>query len=78
VAARQRVATAARRNGKFAMCAGMFAPLSDLVSEGHQVFNVGADVIALGAYVKQRIEFVRDQIDTLPATFKSAAQTPYA
>lgn len=78
VAARQRVATAARRNSKFAMCAGMFAPLADLVSEGHQVFNVGADVIALGAYVKQRLELVRGQIDTLPATFKSATQTPYA
>lgn len=78
VAARQRVAAAARRNGKFAMSAGIFAPLSDLVTEGHQVFNIGADVIGLGTYAKQRLEHVRGQIDTLPPAAKSAAQTPYA
>ena len=78
VAARRRVAAAARRNGKFAMSAGIFAPLSDLVTEGHQVFNIGADVIGLGTYAKQRLEHVRGQIDTLPPAAKSAVQTPYA
>jgi 4-hydroxy-2-oxoheptanedioate aldolase len=78
VAARQRVAAAARRNGKFAMSAGVFAPLSDLVTEGHQVFNIGADVIGLGSYAKQRLEHVRGQIDSLPPAAKPAAQPPYA
>ena len=78
VAARQRVAAAARRNGKFAMSAGIFAPLSDLVTEGHQVFNIGADVIGLGSYAKQRLEHVHGQIDTLTPAAKSAVQTPYA
>lgn len=78
VAARKRVAAAAHRNGKFAMAAGMLAPLADLVSEGHRVFNIGADVIGLGTYVKQRLEFVRGQIDTLPDSRLPVAQTPYA
>jgi 4-hydroxy-2-oxoheptanedioate aldolase len=78
VAARQRVAEAARRNGKFAMSAGLFAPLKDLVAEGHQVFNIGADVIGLGAYAKQRLEFARSQIDTLPADMKASLKTLYA
>ena len=78
VAGRRRVAEAARRNGKFAMSAGLFAPLKDLVAEGHQVFNIGADVIGLGVYAKQRLEFARSQIDTLPADMKASLKTLYA
>jgi 4-hydroxy-2-oxoheptanedioate aldolase len=48
VAARKHVAAVARRHGKFVMSSGLFQPFSDLVAEGHQVFNIGADVLALG------------------------------
>ncbi len=78
VAARQRVAAAARQHGKFAMAAGLYAPFQDLVTEGHQVFNIGADVIALGAYAKQRLELIRNHIDALPAELRPAARSPYA
>ncbi|MBI5693285.1 MAG: aldolase [Verrucomicrobia bacterium] len=77
VAARKHVAAAARRHGKFVMSSGLFQPFSDLVSEGHQIFNIGADVIALGAYAKQRLELVRGQIDGLPADLKPKARSPY-
>ena len=78
VAARKRVAAAARQHGKFAMSSGLFAPFADLVSEGHQVFNIGADVIAIGAYAKQRLELLRGHIDSLPATLKPGLRSPYA
>ncbi len=77
VAARRRVAQAARRNGKFAMAAGLFQPFGDLVQEGHQVFNIGADVLGLGAYVKQRLDLARGQIDALPESLRPAARSPY-
>jgi hypothetical protein len=44
------------RHGKWAMSSGLFAPFEELVAEGHRLFNVGADVIGLGAYFKQQIE----------------------
>lgn len=78
VAARQRVAAAARKHGKFAMTAGLFAPMGDLVAEGHQVFNVGADVLGLGTYAKERVELMRGQIDALPAALKPGPRSPYA
>ena len=43
----ERVAAAARRHGKFIMSSGIFQPFSDLVAEGTQVFNIGADALAL-------------------------------
>jgi 4-hydroxy-2-oxoheptanedioate aldolase len=55
VAARQRVAAAAAANGKFAMAAGLSAPLPQLLEEGHNVINVGADVVTLFTAVKERI-----------------------
>lgn len=55
VAARRRVAAAARAHGKFAMTAGLIAPFAELVAEGHRVFNVGADVIGLGGYFRERV-----------------------
>jgi len=78
VAARKRVAAAARKHGKFAMTAGLIAPFADLVAEGHQLFGIGADVVAVGAYVKQRLEFVRGHIAALPADLKPAPTSPYA
>lgn len=78
VAARQQVAAAGRRHGKFVMSAGLFAPLADLVAEGHQVFNLGADVIGLGAYAKQRLELLDGQIDALPAKLNPTPRSPYA
>lgn len=77
VAARKQVAVAARRHGKFVMSSGLFQPFSDLVAEGNQVFNIGADVIALSAYIKQRLELARSQIDALPTELKPKTRSPY-
>jgi hypothetical protein len=60
------------------MSSGLFQPFTDLVAEGHQVFNIGADVLALGSYVKQRLDLARGQIDALPTGLKPAARSPYA
>jgi 4-hydroxy-2-oxoheptanedioate aldolase len=56
VAARQRVARAARLHGKWAMAAGMVAPRAVLEAEGHALFSVGADVIALADYVRRGVQ----------------------
>jgi len=66
VAARRRVAAAARKHGKFAMSAGLFAPLSELVAEGHSVFSIGADVFAVSSYITQRLTILRDQAVQIP------------
>ena len=55
IAARQRVARAARANGKFAMAAGGGATRRELEREGHALFTVGADVIGLADYVRTRL-----------------------
>jgi 4-hydroxy-2-oxoheptanedioate aldolase len=78
VAARKRVAAAARAHGKFAMTAGLIAPFPDLVAEGYRLFGLGADVVGLGAYVKQRLELVQKEIAALPAKPAGAARSPYA
>jgi|694.fasta_scaffold48288_4 4-hydroxy-2-oxoheptanedioate aldolase len=78
VAARKRVAAAARANGKFAMAAGLIAPFADLVAEGHKLIGIGADVVAISGYVKQRLELVQGHIQALPAALKSAVRSPYA
>ncbi len=77
VAARQRVARAARAHGKFAMTSGLFAPVADLVAEGHGVFNIGADVIGITTYIAQRLEVLRGQVEKLPPP-SSLARSPYA
>ena len=77
VAARKHVGAVARKHGKFVMTSGLFAPFETLVEEGHQIFNIGADVLALGPYVKQRLELVRTGIAALPAGLKPVAKTPY-
>jgi 4-hydroxy-2-oxoheptanedioate aldolase len=55
VAARKRVAAAARANGKFAMTPGLIAPWEEQAAEGYNVFNLGADVIALGDYFRGKV-----------------------
>lgn len=67
-AARKRVAAAGRAHGKFVMAAGLYAPLADLVADGHNVFGIGADVIGLGQYITQRLGVLRDEVAKLPAT----------
>lgn len=76
VAARRRVAAACRESGKFAMAAGLFAPLDELTEEGFRVFGVGADVIGLAEYVKQRLEFIRSQSAAVTPR-PAAARSPY-
>lgn len=55
VAARKRVAAAARANGKFAMTPGAIASWEEQAAEGYNVFNLGADVIGLGDYFRGKI-----------------------
>lgn len=78
VAARRRVAAAARKHGKFAMVAGLYAPFAELAAEGHRVIGVGADVIGITTYIKQRLELVQGHIQSLPAGLKPAQPSPYA
>jgi len=78
VAARRRVAAAARQHGKFAMTAGLIAPFAELVAEGHQLIGIGADVIGITAYVRQRLELVQGHIQALPANLRPAPRSPYA
>lgn len=78
VAARRRVAAACRASGKFAMSAGLFAPLPELVAEGFRVFNVGADVVGLGQYVRQRVKLVEEQAETLAPAAAAGVRSPYS
>lgn len=75
VAARKRVAAAAQKYGKFAMTAGLIAEFSELVAEGYRVFGIGADVVAVSSYIKQRLQLVSGHIDTLPIEIKPPART---
>ncbi len=77
VAARKRVAAAAQKYGKFAMTAGLIAPFSELVGEGYRVFGIGADVVAISSYIKQRLQLVRGHIEELPVEIKPPARSPY-
>lgn len=82
VAARQRVAAAARAHGKFLMAAGLYAPFAEMVAEGHRWFNVGADVVGLSSYFKQRLDLLQTHIRDLPpdapAIAPAAKTSPYA
>lgn len=77
VAARKRVAVAARAHGKFAMTAGLIAPLEELVAEGYRLIGIGADVVGVGSYVEQRLKMVQTKIDALPSKLMPAARGPY-
>ena len=74
-AARRRIAAAAAQNGKFAMAAGLFAPFADLAAEGHRVIGIGADVIGITAYIKQRLELIQGHITALPPALRPAARS---
>ncbi len=79
VAARKRVAAAARAHGKYAMTAGLIAPFGQLVDEGYRLFGIGADVVGLAGYVKQRLELVQKEISALPPpSTPPAVRSPYA
>jgi len=77
VAARKRVAAAARAHGKFAMTAGLIAPFGDLVAEGYRLFGIGADVVGLSSYVKQRLDLIQNEISSLPAE-RAPVRSAYA
>lgn len=55
VAARKRVAAAARKHGKHLLAPGLMAPRAELEAEGFRIFNLGADVLGLGEYLKARV-----------------------
>jgi len=65
-AARQRVAKAARANGKFAMTSGLFAPFEQFVAEGINVFNLGSDVGGLREYFLARLATLGGHVAALP------------
>jgi 4-hydroxy-2-oxoheptanedioate aldolase len=77
VAARRRVGAAARKHGKFAMSAGLIAPLPELVEEGYRVVGIGADVVGLNQYVSQRLDLLRQMTAELPPGLRSAPGTVY-
>ncbi|MDR0901988.1 MAG: aldolase [Opitutaceae bacterium] len=62
VAARKRVAAAARAHGKFVMTSGLYAPVPELIAEGCRLFSIGADVIGMSGYVTQRLGLLRDAL----------------
>ena len=55
VAARKRVAAAAKKHGTHMMAPGMMAPRAVLEEEGYRVFTLGADVLGLGEYFKAKL-----------------------
>ena len=55
VAARKRVAAAAKKHGKYLMTPGFMAPREELEAEGFRIFNLGADVLGLGDYLKNKV-----------------------
>jgi 4-hydroxy-2-oxoheptanedioate aldolase len=60
VAARQRVARVARAHGKYVMTSGLMAPRKAMEEEGHSLFNIGADVVGLSDYVRQKLAAFND------------------
>lgn len=59
VAARQRVAAAARAHGKYLMAPSWIAPRAQLEAEGFRIFNLGADVLGLGEYFHRLVREFR-------------------
>lgn len=78
IAARKRVAAAARRHGRFAMAAGLIAPFEEVMAEGHRVFGAGADVVGLADTFKQRINLLRGPLAPANAKPNPSVQSPYA
>ena len=63
--ARKRVAECALKHGKFAGTVGSAEMLPMLHGLGYQLVNLGADVVAFGAYCKE----IQSKIKTLPGRF---------
>ena len=53
------MAEAARAHGKAAGTMATPETVPALVAEGYRFLNLGADVLALGAYCRQQLEAVR-------------------
>jgi 4-hydroxy-2-oxoheptanedioate aldolase len=60
VAARQRVAAAAKAHGKYGMMPAMLDTRAALEAEGWNAFTVGADVVALGNVFRERVQSFMD------------------
>ncbi len=73
LAARKRVAAAARANGKHCMCPGMLAPRAVLEEEGYDAFNLGSDVVGIGQYAKKRLAVFRNEA---PKNNRASVDTP--
>lgn len=56
IAARKRIGAAARQHGKWGMLAGLPASRIELESEGYRLFGIGADVVGLHDYFRERID----------------------
>jgi 4-hydroxy-2-oxoheptanedioate aldolase len=68
VAARKRVAAAAKKNGKHLMVPGMIAPKAELEEEGWRIFNLGADVLTIGtAFNKMVADFKGVSVTAAPS-----------
>lgn len=63
-AARKRVAAAAKQHGKYMMAPGFMAPRAELEAEGFRIFNLGADVLGLGDYLKARMSEFQNSAKT--------------
>lgn len=71
VQARKRVAAAARRNGKWVWTAGLFDSRENMEAEGTSIFNLGADVLGLGDYFRERIAaFHRSDEEAVSSTYR--------
>jgi len=55
VAARKRVAAAAKNYGKYMMAPGLIAPRAVLEAEGFRIFSLGADVLGLADYMRAKL-----------------------
>jgi 4-hydroxy-2-oxoheptanedioate aldolase len=67
VAARKKVAAAAKKHGKHLMVPGMIAPRADLEAEGWRIFNLGADVLSLGAAFNKLVSDFTGTVAAQPA-----------
>jgi 4-hydroxy-2-oxoheptanedioate aldolase len=67
VVARQRVAAAAMKNGKYMMAPGMLAPRATLEAEGYRIFTLGADVLGLADYMQSKLKSFREGATTTDA-----------
>jgi 4-hydroxy-2-oxoheptanedioate aldolase len=70
--ARKRVAAAGRHHGKYLMTPGMIAPRAELEAEGWRIFNLGADVLSLGAALNKLAADYRGTVAPSPTAVYNA------